>query len=172
MLRHADDASSGSEENDASGKSGRVVAVASAAAATGALACTVCGVLPFALPALVLAGTGGLIAWLAQAQGWMMWTAVAAVAAGWLWIGLHSLRHRAWPATPTIGVMVADLAARSRGHLAAVGACRGGTADCIVWRTEAARETDRACLVPRCEMRLLPERSAGHCAPFRSGAAA
>jgi hypothetical protein len=37
--------------------------IAGAAAATGALACGVCCVLPFALPAAILALSGGFFAW-------------------------------------------------------------------------------------------------------------
>lgn len=107
MLRRADGGSPDAGESGASEKSGKVAAGAAAAVATGALACAACCVLPFALPAVALAGTGGLVAWLVQAQGWMMWIASMAVAAGWMWIGLQSLRHRARPASSTIGVMAA-----------------------------------------------------------------
>lgn len=80
---------------------------AAAATATAALACAAGCILPFALPAVVLAGTGGVIAWLVRAQGWMMILAVVAVAAGWIWVGLLSLRYRAKPALSTFGVMIA-----------------------------------------------------------------
>ena len=38
--------------------------------AAGAVACGVCCVLPFALPAVALASSGGIIAWLAGFQFW------------------------------------------------------------------------------------------------------
>jgi hypothetical protein len=85
--------------------SGRIVAATAAATATGALVCAVCCVLPFALPAVAMAAAGGVIAWLVRAQGWMMDLALAAVASGWIWVGWLSLRHKAMPATSTLGAM-------------------------------------------------------------------
>lgn len=76
-----------------------------AATATGALACAAGCILPFALPAIALASAGGVIAWLVQAQGWMMNLAVVAVAAGWIWVGWLSLRHKSRPTPSTFGAM-------------------------------------------------------------------
>lgn len=78
---------------------------AAAATATGALTCAAGCILPFTLPAVALASAGGAIALLVQAQGWMMDLAVVAVAAGWIWVGWLSLRHRSRPALSTFGAM-------------------------------------------------------------------
>ncbi len=60
---------------------------ASAAAATvavGAVACGVCCVLPFALPAVVLALSGGVLAVFAQAFWGALYLATVLVGAAWL----------------------------------------------------------------------------------------
>ena len=104
MTRSGDDLSPRAEKR-ARGPVDRIVATIATATATGALALAVCCVLPFALPAVAMAAGGGVIAWLARAQGWMMGLALIAVAAGWIWVGWQSLRHNARPATPTVGAM-------------------------------------------------------------------
>lgn len=80
----------------------RVAGGAAAVVALSALACGVCCVLPFALPAAILAMSGGVLAWFAGARGWM--TALAAVAVGgaWLWIGVQTFRTRRRPARSTL----------------------------------------------------------------------
>jgi hypothetical protein len=70
-------------------KAARTAAVVSA---TGAVACGVCCVLPLALPAVVLAGAGSILAWFAGAFAW-----------GWVW--WESARSRARPATSTLYLM-------------------------------------------------------------------
>jgi hypothetical protein len=105
MTHYADDLSPVANKRPARVPSGRIVTATAAATATGALACAVCCVLPFALPAVAMAAAGGVIAWLVWAQGWMMDLALIAVASGWIWIGWQSLRHRARPATSTLGAM-------------------------------------------------------------------
>jgi hypothetical protein len=45
-----------------------------------AAASTACCVLPFTLPAVILANFGGVIAMLDHAHGWVTWIAIAAVA--------------------------------------------------------------------------------------------
>ena len=74
-------------------------------AATGAAVCAACCVLPFALPAVVLAGVGSLLALLAGALVWVTALAVVAVAGAWAWIGWQSLRSRSRPAQRTLCVM-------------------------------------------------------------------
>jgi hypothetical protein len=54
--------------------------------ALAAVACTACCVLPFTLPAALLALAGGSIAVLDHAHLWVTRLAVAAVIAAWLWI--------------------------------------------------------------------------------------
>lgn len=88
-------------------------------AATGAVACAACFVLPFALPAAMLAGFGSVLAVFASADAWITPLAVIAIAGAWAWIGWRSLLSRAWPARSTIYVM---------------GAASALTSIAIVWR--------------------------------------
>ncbi|MDT7533088.1 hypothetical protein OVY48_06515 [Sphingobium sp. SA2] len=81
------------------------VGAVAATASTAALACGVCCVLPFALPAAMLASLGGVFAWFADAYRWMVPLAVLAVAAGWLWIGWQSWSTKRRPARRTLVVM-------------------------------------------------------------------
>lgn len=67
-------------------------------------ACAVC-VLPFALPAVLLAGAGGVLAWLDNAHVWMTGLAVIAVAVAWLWIWRQNSRSRVRPAASTLMMM-------------------------------------------------------------------
>ena len=74
----------------AGGKAAGTAAVTASAAAMTALAaaaCTACCVLPFTLPAVILAGAGGFIAVLDHAHGWVTRLAVLVVISAWLWIG-------------------------------------------------------------------------------------
>lgn len=75
--------------------------------ATGAVACGACCVLPFALPAAVLAGAGGVLAWIAHAQVWLTGSAILAVIGAWAWIAWQTARSRLKPAASTLIVMVA-----------------------------------------------------------------
>jgi uncharacterized membrane protein YfcA len=59
-------------------------------------------VLPLALPAVVLAGVGGVLAWFAGAHIWITLVAIVAVAAAWLWVWRQSRRARARAARRTI----------------------------------------------------------------------
>lgn len=72
---------------------------------TGALACGVCCVLPFALPATVLASTGALLAWFAKIQLWAKILAVLSVLSAWGWIAWQSYRTRRKPAVSTLVMM-------------------------------------------------------------------
>jgi hypothetical protein len=80
-------------------------AKAAVIAAGTAAACTACCVLPFTLPAIVLANIGGVLTLLDHAHGWVTWLAISAVAAAWAWIGRQSLRARARPASSTLLMM-------------------------------------------------------------------
>jgi ABC-type nickel/cobalt efflux system permease component RcnA len=62
--------------------------------ATGAVACAACCVLPFALPAAVLAG--GMLAWLAKAHLWIAGLAILVVIGAW--IAWRKRRTRCKPA--------------------------------------------------------------------------
>jgi len=85
--------------------SGSRVGANAAVTACGALACAACCVAPFALPAVMLASAGSLLAWLAGAAGWTANLALVAVAGGWVWIGWQSARTRAMPAISTLYAM-------------------------------------------------------------------
>jgi 4-amino-4-deoxy-L-arabinose transferase-like glycosyltransferase len=72
---------------------------------TGALACGVCCVLPFALPAAMLASTGAVLAWFVKIQLWAKILAVLAVVGAWGWIAWQSRRTRRKPARSTLVMM-------------------------------------------------------------------
>jgi cytochrome bd-type quinol oxidase subunit 2 len=65
---------------------GQKVATAAITTALAAAACTACCVLPFALPVAVLALSGGSIAILDHAHGWMTRLAIGVVICAWSWI--------------------------------------------------------------------------------------
>lgn len=91
-----------------------IVGAAAAMAALSAVACGVCCVLPFALPAAVLAVTGGTLAWLGRMQGGVTGLAALAVTGAWIWVGAQSwrTRRRAAPSTLlTLGGATLALAA-------------------------------------------------------------
>ena len=70
-------------KTDAGGGKAASTAVASAIVA---VACTACCVLPFTLPAVVLASAGSLIAMLDHAHGMLTRLSVAVVICAWGWI--------------------------------------------------------------------------------------
>ena len=75
--------------------------------ATGAVACGACCILPFALPAVVLAGTGSILALLAEAHVWVTSLAFLAVIGAWGWVGWQTARTGCRPAASTFYLMVA-----------------------------------------------------------------
>jgi hypothetical protein len=87
-----------------------VVGATAAIAATSALACGVCCVLPFALPAAMLAMSGGVLAWFAGIMPWAIGIALVAVAGGWTWVGAQTVRTRRRPAIATLLTMAAATA--------------------------------------------------------------
>jgi hypothetical protein len=84
--------------------------VAAGTAAVAALACGVCCVLPFALPAVALAGFGGIVAALAQIFWWALGVAVIAVVAAWSWVIWRSVKTGRRPAAATLRAMIAATA--------------------------------------------------------------
>jgi len=86
----------------------KVARGAAALAATGAVACGVCCVLPFALPAAMLAVTGGFLAWFAGLMPWITGLAALAVVGAWIWVGLQTMRTRRRPARSTLVIMAAS----------------------------------------------------------------
>jgi hypothetical protein len=87
--------------NTASVSTDRLIGASAALTATGALACGVCCVLPFALPAALLAVSGGVLGWFAKATPWAMSIALFAVLAGWTWVVLQSVQTKRQPARST-----------------------------------------------------------------------
>ena len=84
------------------GKAAGSVAIVSAAGA--AVACAAC-VIPFALPAVLLAGTGGVLAWLNDAHTWITGIAIAVLAFAWIWVWRQSAGLCMRPATSTLMMM-------------------------------------------------------------------
>jgi hypothetical protein len=83
----------------------KAVSAFAVTAATGAVACAACCVLPFALPAVALAGLGGIIALLAGALVWVTALAVVIIAGAWMWVAWQSFRSQARPARSTLYMM-------------------------------------------------------------------
>jgi cytochrome bd-type quinol oxidase subunit 2 len=71
---------------------GNRLAGAATATALIAAACTACCILPFALPAAVLALAGGSIAILDHAHGWVTKLAIGVVLCAWSWIAWQRRR--------------------------------------------------------------------------------
>ena len=80
----------------------RAAGVAAASGATAALACGVCCVLPFALPAALVANVGGALATFSGLYKGATWLAMAAVAGGWGWVAWQSARTGKRPARATL----------------------------------------------------------------------
>ena len=72
---------------------------------TGAVACGVCCVLPFALPATILAGTGSLLALLVKMHVWVTILAILSVVGAWGWIAWQTRRTRHKPAISMLFMM-------------------------------------------------------------------
>jgi hypothetical protein len=72
---------------------GAGLAGAASLTALAAAACTGCCILPFTLPAAVLAVAGSSIAALDHAHVWVSRLAIAIVAGVWLWIGWQAWRR-------------------------------------------------------------------------------
>lgn len=85
---------------------GGKAASAAAMTALAAAACTACCLLPFTLPAVILASAGGFIAMLDHAHGWVTRLAVLVVICAWLWIGWQIRKTQRSPTRRTIAMMV------------------------------------------------------------------
>ncbi|UFZ02344.1 hypothetical protein LQG66_23990 [Bradyrhizobium ontarionense] len=75
---------------------------------TSAVACGACCVLPFALPASVLAGTGSVLATLVHMQWWITVLAVLSVTGAWGWLAWQMRRTGRKPTTMTLVMMTAS----------------------------------------------------------------
>jgi len=83
----------------------RAASAAAATVAIGAVACGVCCVLPFALPAVVLAASGGVLAFFAKAFWGALYLATGMVCAAWLWVILDIRRTGRRPARATFRML-------------------------------------------------------------------
>ena len=83
----------------------KAAGIAAMTLATGAVVCGACCVLPFAVPAVVLASTGTILAWFAAAHAWVTGLAILAVAGAWGWIAWQTVQTRRRPARSTLYVM-------------------------------------------------------------------
>ena len=72
---------------------------------TGAVACGVCCVLPFALPATIVASAGAAMAWLVKLHLWATLLAIVSVVGAWGWIAWQRRRTRRKPAMSTLVMM-------------------------------------------------------------------
>src|SRR5687768_13215670 len=81
---------------------GQAASTAAATVALGAVACGVCCVLPFALPAVILASTGSVLALVAGAFWWALYLATGLVVLAWAWVGGDTWRTSRRPARETI----------------------------------------------------------------------
>ncbi len=84
------------------------VAVKTSAAA--AIACGVCCLVPFVFPAVALTTTGAGIAALAGVYWWAIRLAFLALAAGWLWLLVDSVRRGRRPGRATVVAMASATA--------------------------------------------------------------
>jgi cytochrome bd-type quinol oxidase subunit 2 len=90
----------------AQGRSGGKAAGAAAMTALAAAACTACCLLPFTLPAVVLASAGGFIAMLDHVHGWVTRLAVLVVICAWLWIGWQVRKTQRGATRLTVAMMI------------------------------------------------------------------
>lgn len=79
--------------------------VLAATASTAVVACGICCALPFVVPVAMLASAGGILAWFSETSNWLTAVAVAAVASGWIWMGVQSWRTHRRPARSTLLVL-------------------------------------------------------------------
>jgi len=74
----------------------------------GGLACGACCVLPFTLPATILASTGSLLSALIHMHWWLTLLSVTAVVGAWGWIARQMRRTRRKPSLTTLAMMTAS----------------------------------------------------------------
>jgi cytochrome bd-type quinol oxidase subunit 2 len=85
---------------------GGKAAGAATVTALAAAACTACCLLPFTLPAAVIAFAGGSIALLDHAHGWVTKLAIAVVICTWSWIAWQRWRSGRRIARITAALMI------------------------------------------------------------------
>ena len=99
-------ASASSEEPGSRELAGsKVAGVTAVTLSTGAIACGVFCVLPFSLPATLLASTGSLLAWFVKFHLWVTILAILSVVGAWGWITWQTRRTGRKPALSTLFMM-------------------------------------------------------------------
>jgi hypothetical protein len=83
-----------------------VVGGLAATTSTVAFVCGACCTIAFFVPAAALGLAGGTLAWLANAHPVISAIAAAAVAGGWVWVGVHSMRTHTRPTRGMLSIMV------------------------------------------------------------------
>jgi hypothetical protein len=86
----------------------RAAGVTAMTLSTGAVACGACCVLPFTLPATVLASTGSLLSSFVHMHWWITTFSVLAVMVAWGWIAWQTRRTGRKPAYSTLFMMTAS----------------------------------------------------------------
>jgi hypothetical protein len=75
---------------------------------TGALACGACCVLPFTLPATILASIGPLLSAFIHMRWWLMALSVIAIIGAWGWLAWQMRRTGRKPSMSTLAMMTAS----------------------------------------------------------------
>lgn len=84
----------------------RVASATAATASTGAAAaCAACCVLPLVFPAVALAGLGGMLLWLEEAQVWLTPVSVLILIGAWYLVWIQTWRRDLRPARLTLVLM-------------------------------------------------------------------
>jgi hypothetical protein len=86
----------------------KAVSVTAMTLSTGGLACVACCVLPFTLPATVLASTGALLSAFIHMRWWLMALSVIAVIGAWGWIAWQTRRTGRKPSMTVLAMMTAS----------------------------------------------------------------
>jgi len=81
------------------------VSVTAATLASSAVACVACCIVPFALPAAMLAGVGSTLALFDHAHRWMTNVAALAVIASWAWLTWQAVQNNRKPSTSAVAIM-------------------------------------------------------------------
>ncbi|WP_407154279.1 hypothetical protein [Bradyrhizobium sp. STM 3557] len=87
---------------------GAKAAAAAMTLSTGALACGACCVLPFTLPATILASIGPLLSAFIHMRWWLTALSVIAIIGAWGWLAWQMRRTRRRPSISTLAMMTAS----------------------------------------------------------------
>lgn len=99
-------ASGGGDVSDIGDGGERIARVTAVTASTGAAAaCAVCCVLPLVFPAIALAGLGGVLIWLEEAQVVLTPISVLILAGAWYLVWTQTWRRGLRPASLTLILM-------------------------------------------------------------------